>query len=107
MQESDLRGQQQSSCHAVFSGHRGSIKAVELSRDGLALYTAASDKEIRAWNIEAGTCIGVGTGHTANILCLALSRDGERLFSGSEDSSVREWATSTIVKPEKVCNNAQ
>lgn len=87
----------ETSCRAVLTGHKRSVRALVVSRDGLLLYSAAADKEIRAWNIE-GACLAVLTGHTANVVALALSRDGELLYSGSEDNTVREWVATGSVR---------
>lgn len=86
----------------VLSGHKRSIKTILLSRDGLIVYSAASDKEVRAWSTTDGTCLGIGSGHTGIVVCLTLSREGDRLFSGSEDNNVREWVTTGIITAGKV-----
>ena len=45
----DAPGSEGNRCRLVLTGHKRSVKAVILSPDGLLLYSAGSDAQIRVW----------------------------------------------------------
>jgi len=76
-------------------GHRnGLTEAMAVSSDGLSVYTAANDGDVRKWDAKTGAPVGPELrGHARSVLALALSDDGSALYSGSADGAVRAWRT--------------
>ncbi|MCJ1227740.1 general transcription repressor [Toensbergia leucococca] len=67
------------------------IRSVCFSPDGKYLATGAEDKQIRVWDIQAGTIRRTFTGHEQDIYSLDFSRNGKNIASGSGDRTVRVW----------------
>ena len=69
---------------------KGVVHSLTFSPDGKTLF-AASQSEIKAWDIGTGEEIYSLRGHAKMVRCLALSRDGKRLFSAAEDATIKVW----------------
>ena len=54
-------------------GHTRTVKALALSRDGRALFSASSDATVRQWSPATGECMATLSGHLRPVLALALS----------------------------------
>jgi WD40 repeat protein len=75
----------------TFTGHKGMVNSVTISRDGRLLLTAGADKTIRCWDVATGKQLRVLRGHAGGVTSLAVSPDGKVLASGSEDMSILLW----------------
>ncbi|KZP04863.1 WD40 repeat-like protein [Athelia psychrophila] len=76
----------------VLEGHRGPIRAVVFSSDGLTLSSGSQDNDIIVWDVVSGDLKRVLSGHTDYILALCFAPDDStRIASGSEDQTVRLW----------------
>lgn len=75
-------------CQLTF---QGSVLAVAISPDGLYLVSAGEDRNIRVWDLSAGTMLKELHGHTDTVYSLAFSADGTLLVSGGLDNSVHVW----------------
>lgn len=69
--------------------HTASANAVAFSPDGALLYSAGSDRLIRAWDVTTGLPRGVRSAHTEAILALAVSADGSVISTGMDGSALR------------------
>jgi WD40 repeat protein len=78
------------SCVAVLEGHSRSVKALALSADGRALYTAGNDGAVCVWATADWAFQGAWEGHAGSVLCLAAGARGD-VFSGGDDGCVRVW----------------
>lgn len=76
-------------------GHRDSLYAAEISRDGKLLATAGYDKEIQLWDVATGASLRKLTGHNDAVYSLAFRRDGKILASASGDRTVKLWDVAT------------
>ncbi|KAL6073180.1 putative WD domain, G-beta repeat [Balamuthia mandrillaris] len=72
---------------AIFEGHTGRIRAIELLHD--RLYSCSSDNTLREWNRKTGQCINVYRGHHKPVTTVFLLK--EELASASLDGTVRLW----------------
>ncbi|MBL8636762.1 MAG: hypothetical protein JNM40_26290 [Myxococcales bacterium] len=81
-------------------GHSGEVTALDFSSDGKRLFSAGSDKLVRAWSVDAGASLGqpIGSplaGHTTAIRSLSTSPDGKLLATGSDDGVILLWDQQT------------
>ncbi|CAK9021731.1 NACHT domain- and WD repeat-containing protein 1, partial [Durusdinium trenchii] len=84
-----------------FSGHRGMVFGVHMSRNGKTVVSAGSrDKSVKVWDVKSGKELknlrGVGSdnfaaGHHNWTTSAAFSDDETQVASGSYDSTVRIW----------------
>ncbi|MEZ6060962.1 MAG: hypothetical protein R3C19_11420 [Planctomycetaceae bacterium] len=89
-------GNSQNAVHSrVLHCHAGIVRAVLYSADGETLFSAASDRTIRVWDVATGQQRAVLKGHTNNVDSLALSPDGRTLASAGSDNTVRIWRTAS------------
>lgn len=85
---------------ASWTGHSGEVTAIEFSSDGKRLFSAGSDKLVRAWSVDSETSVGqaIGSplaGHTTAIRSLTTSPDGKLLATGSDDGTILLWDQQT------------
>jgi len=72
----------------------GTVTVVAGLLDGRVATASEDEKELRLWDVRAGTRVSTLVGHTGVITSLAVLLDG-RLASGSRDSTVRLWDTTS------------
>lgn len=91
----------------VFEGHTGSVRGVDMTRDGTTAVTASDDRSVRLWNVDNGALIRTFTGHTASVHAVSFSTDESRVASGSGDGTARIWtvATGAFVRIEAHTNS--
>lgn len=77
---------------AVMRGHEGAVCSLaRVSRATVA--SAASDADVRLWDVASGVCVATLSGHTSMVNCLQMA--GPYLVSASVDHSVRVWTVPT------------
>jgi WD40 repeat protein len=83
----------------VLSGHRGSVNAVNFSRDGKQLITAAGEPglagEARLWNVADGALVRTFASHRDSVYAACLSPDGKSVATGGYDQKIILWDTAT------------
>ena len=72
-------------------GHRGPIRALCFSPDGLLLASSGADHLVRIWELSSGHLLRVLRGHRAPVNGLGFGRGGRWLVSASEDGTLRLW----------------
>lgn len=79
-------------------GHTELVRSIGWKPDGSVLATGGRD--VRMWDVGAGTVLHVLRGHTHWICCLEFSPGGTTLATGSFDETIRLWdsATGTCVQ---------
>jgi WD40 repeat protein len=74
----------------VLAGHKGAVRALAITPDGLAIATAGDDSVIRMWNARDGSVRRtLAAGHSGPILALSISKGGKTILTGSADKSAR------------------
>jgi len=77
---------------AILSGHRGEIRHLDLTVDGMRALTGSYDRTARVWNLERVLPTTTLVGHRRRISSLEfLKTDGTRLVSASLDRTARLW----------------
>jgi WD40 repeat protein len=95
-------------CASVLRGHDGPVRALALTHDAVALFSAGGgDCALRRWDAraaarpsgggEARSVAPVATlrGHTSPVTALAFARAGALLLSASRDGTARGWDVAT------------
>jgi telomerase protein component 1 len=70
-------------------GHKGSISAVAMSPNGLAIASASRDQTVAIWDALSGKLISSLSCHYKPVLSVAYSWDGQFLATTSADCTVR------------------
>jgi uncharacterized protein (TIGR03067 family) len=78
-----------------FTGHKGFVTCVAVSRDGRRALTGSVDRTVRLWDVERGTELRCFRGDAGLVESVAFSPDGKQAASGGADETVRLWDTAT------------
>ncbi|QDZ25018.1 WD40 repeat domain-containing protein [Chloropicon primus] len=77
---------------------KGIVCSVSASVDGRYVFTGASDKTLRVWQVLPATCASrlrclqtIRDAHQDWIRCVAVSPGGGHVFTGSRDETIRVW----------------
>eukprot|EP00899_Mesostigma_viride_P029534 jgi/Mesvir1/9766/Mv12220-RA.1 len=76
---------------------KSNVLALLVSGD--SVYSGASDKMIKKWNMTACTLTKVMYGHTGSVVSLALA--GDTLLSGSTDKTIKAWRVGSDANAEQ------
>ena len=70
--------------------HGGPIRAVEVTKDGKTVISAADDTLVRTWDLATGKGMQ-GFAHTSPVTRLALHPNGTNVVTGENGGKVRVW----------------
>jgi WD40 repeat protein len=76
---------------APLPGHRISVSAIDVDRQGGYALSGDIYGEIRLWDLERGLCRRAWPGHEDKITAIAMAREDTRAVTGSLDGGVRVW----------------
>ena len=82
-------------CRRTLDGHRGAVKSVALSADGMHALTGGADGTARSWRIATGTCEHALVAHQGGVEAVMFGDDGQLVFTGGADGLVRAWDRTT------------
>ncbi len=77
------------------SGHKGYIRTVALTSDGLRAISGSDDNTLKVWDILTGKEIYTLTGHKEQVSAVAITKDGTYAVSGSSDKTLKVWNIKT------------
>lgn len=75
--------------------HKGQIKSIAFTNDGLYFATAGSDNTLKLWETKSGLLIRTFLGHTEAVNCLDFNSSYSLIVSGSNDGTLKLWDTYT------------
>ncbi len=79
----------------TIQGHRDSLYAADLNREGTILATGSYDQAIKLWDAKTGRELRTLSGHNGAVFDLAFHPSGKFLASASEDFTVKLWDVSS------------
>lgn len=85
----------------VINGHKGGVRCLALSADGIQVLTGGVDGTARLCAMATGECDLVLSGHKGAVNAVMFSDDGRLLFTGGQDGVVRVWDRATGEKRAK------
>jgi WD40 repeat protein len=71
--------------------HDAVVTSLQFSHDSLALFTAAADGKVRAWNLMNGRLIGEPIIEQSGIVAMDLDPTRDNLLLGTENGTARVW----------------
>ncbi|HXT59984.1 MAG TPA: c-type cytochrome domain-containing protein, partial [Pirellulales bacterium] len=93
----ELRGLGEGQPVKMLAGHAGAVTGLAFSADSARLYSASSDKTLRAWTATDGAPLGK-LAVPAEVRALASIADGLQLAAGDADNAIRIWNSASIVE---------
>ncbi|MFN0053046.1 MAG: WD40 repeat domain-containing protein [Planctomycetales bacterium] len=75
----------------TIGAHRGYLRAVTVSPDGLLVATAGNDHMVRIWSATDGTLVKELAGHPRHVYSVAFHPSGKALVSGDLMGGIRQW----------------
>jgi WD40 repeat protein len=76
-------------------GHKASIAAVAINKDGTKAVSGSNDKRIIVWDLFNGKPVHYLDGHLGKVTDVAFGPDDRLVLSTSDDQSVRLWNVET------------
>ncbi|GMV99130.1 MAG: hypothetical protein AMXMBFR84_02690 [Candidatus Hydrogenedentota bacterium] len=74
-----------------FTGHKGQVRCIELSADGMQAASGGKDGVVRLWPMSAIGDEHVLKDHSKPVLAVLFTEDGRAVVSGSVDGTIRVW----------------
>jgi WD40 repeat protein len=84
-----------------FSGHKGWINAIAISRDSQTLVSGGHDCCVKSWNLQTGECkktfgnVLWDRPHTKPVQAVAIDLNSALVASASEDCTIKVWNLKT------------
>jgi WD40 repeat protein len=76
-------------------GHRGAVRAVDMSADGGFAASGGKDGAVTVWDLSGLRRLRDFSGHSGGVTALALSRDGRTVVTGGQSGQARR-ATAAV-----------
>jgi WD40 repeat protein len=80
----------------AFEGHRATVYAVSVSRDGQLAASASADGKVRLWRLGDGQAAGIIQPDKGPLYCVALAPDGKSVAAAGQDKIVRLWSLDAV-----------
>ena len=77
--------------HTYTAAHKGDVRAVAVTADGLHIISGAYDHRVSVWSVANKSHVSTCDGHDDTVWAVAAMPDSQRLLSASSDKSVRVW----------------
>ena len=77
--------------HTYTAAHKGDVRAVAVTADGLHIISGAYDHRVSVWSVANKSHVSTCDGHDDTVWAVAAMPDSQRLLSASSDKSVRLW----------------
>ena len=77
--------------HTYTAAHKGDVRAVAVTADGLHIISGAYDHRVSVWSVANKSHVSTCDGHDDTVWAGAAMPDSQRLLSASSDKSVRLW----------------
>ena len=77
--------------HTYTAAHKGDVRAVAVTADGLHIISGAYDHRVSVWSVANKNHVSTCDGHDDTVWAVAAMPDSQRLLSASSDKSVRLW----------------
>ncbi len=74
-----------------YTGHKGSVKCIDVCSDGKYFITASEDGIIREWDHELKEVAKEFAGSKAAVRSVRYSRDNKYIVSGAQNGEIRIW----------------
>lgn len=74
-----------------FKAHKGKVKTLTISPDGLFLASAGDDKKIIIWDIKNKRIAKILEGGSGSINSISFSENGKKMFIAYDNSEFRLW----------------
>ncbi len=78
------------------AAHSAAVTGLVFSADNVVVYSASSDKFLKAWNVANGAALGSIVQTGTPIHALASVKSGEWLVTGEEDGNLHAWDAKAI-----------
>lgn len=75
----------------TIAAHSAAVSGLAFSADGAAVFSASTDKSLKAWNTANGEAVGAVVQAATPIHSLASVKNGEWLVTGEEDGNLHAW----------------
>ena len=80
---------------AITPSHSDTVFGIEFSPEGQYVASAAADRFVKVFDVNAGTLVRTFEGHTHHVLDVAWRSDGKVLASGGADNVIKIWDFTT------------
>lgn len=80
----------------TIAAHSAAVAGLAFSADNAVIYSASSDKSLKAWNIANGAALGSTVQTVSPIHALASVKSGDWLVTGEDDGNLHVWDAKAI-----------
>ncbi|MFN0017454.1 MAG: c-type cytochrome domain-containing protein [Pirellulaceae bacterium] len=75
----------------AIAAHSAAVTGLAFSADGAVVYSASTDKTLKAWNAASGAAVGIPAQAATPIGALVSLKNGEWLVTGEEGGNLHVW----------------
>ncbi len=75
----------------VFSGHKGSITSLHISKDDCFLYSSSKDGTVRIWDVQNANLLKTVIHSNSHVYALNVAENGRYIFSGGMNAQIKIW----------------